>query len=311
VSKWLRRNWPDLAHALLGALAGAGRSGSALRATLPDLVSALVGRRRKGADATEIALGVALASGLALAGSLYERPGVRASVRSAARLVLGRDPERRDEDRAADATAARIVRYLAVRRVVPVRVAVDGLPGSGKTALSRALGQRLGLRHVSLDHRDLTRTLDLGARDAIYEHHRLLRTQDLDGFDVLCYFDLPVREVRRRLEERERGAFLSTVFDFTLMKRIGDVAFALCDGRAVDMGAGVKLKLRPPAGYRAAENLALLASRLGVEGPELSREELMFLGASGRAREGLLAYLNGGELREHLRAAAIAGLRHL
>lgn len=95
------------------------------------------------------------------------------------------------------------------------------------------------------------------------------------------------------------------------MKRIGDVAFALCDGRAVDVGDGVKLKLRPAAGYRVMDNLCELAAGCGLDPAAHSHEELMFLCASGRARECLRAYLNREELREHLGAAAVAALQHV
>jgi hypothetical protein len=148
----------------------------------------------------------------------------------------------------------------------------------------------------------------LGAPYAIYEHHRLLRTQNLDGLDVLCQFDLPVHEIRRRIEQRERGAFLATLFDFELMKRVGDVAFALCNGRAVDVGSGVRLKLRPTAGYGVMPNLRQLARRRGIEPSSYRREELMFLCTSGGARQGLRAYLNRDEIRDLLLGRCRSGL---
>jgi hypothetical protein len=260
----------------------------------------------------EVALGVAIASGLAAGESLYAHPGVQASVRKAGRSLFGLDPGPDERPGEAAATAERIARELHGRGIRPLRLAVDGLPGSGKTTLAAELAERLGLEPVSLEHVDMTRPQDLSRARIIVEHHRLLRTQDLDGFDALVYIDLPVAEILARLHRRERGAFLAALFDFEQMKRIGDLAFRVCDGRSVAIGGGVSLKLRPPGGYGVAERLERLARAQGMEGTaSLSREEALFLVANGRAREGLRAYLNQHELRRTLVAAAAAALGFL
>ena len=266
---------------------------------------------KKNGHPGDIALGAAIASGMAAGRSLFEHPGMQATMRAAGRDLFGLDPENHAGDDIAEAQADTIVRHLAQRAIHPTRIAVDGLPGSGKSTLAGKLARRLDMRHLSLDHTDMTRPVDLRAPAVVFEHHRLLRTQNLDRFDALIYLDLPVSEILERLQQRERGAYLMALFNFDQMKLVGDVAFGLCDGEVIEIGGGPKLKLRPPQGYRMLENTERLARQRNLDIAGLNREAQILMLVSGRPRQGLRAYLNQNEMHRGLAAAAGAAVNYL
>ena len=101
------------------------------------------------------------------------------------------------------------------------RVSIQGISGSGKTTLGRALGERLGVRHLETDglvHQAGWRELpDADLRAAIEpvlagdgwvidsDYRRKLGTLVLERADTVVWLDLPLRVCLRRLLRRTVG----------------------------------------------------------------------------------------------------------
>ncbi len=191
---------------------------------------------------------------------------------------------------------------------------MDGLPGSGKSTLSRALAETLGFAWRSLDHQNLNILVDFTSERTVYEHHRLLRTQDVDAFDVIVSVNERIDVSKARILERARpetrNAVNIDVLDFEKLRTIGKLAFDLCDGDPIPIPSSAMLmKIRPPGGFNAVDNIArqLHAAGHGVE--SRGKEEMLFLLAYGRARSGLLAYFVPSAFNEELLAGLLAGVR--
>jgi len=176
---------------------------------------------------------------------------------------------------------------------VPHRLAVDGIPGSGKSSLAKALAERLGMDAVCLDHQDMDQPRDLARSNAIYEHHRLLRTQEIEVFDAIIYIDEPVDVVRERILRRKRGGYLVEILDYDLLKRIGDEAFFRAAGETLFTPDGsLRIKIRPGGGFRDRERLQRELLARGADAGRLAKEEALFLCVEGTPRKGFKAYLN-------------------
>jgi hypothetical protein len=189
--------------------------------------------------------------------------------------------------------AALVAALFREKYLIPYRLAVDGIPGSGKTSLAIALAERLGMDAVCLDHQDMDQPLDFTRSNAVYEHHRLLRTQDIDVFDAIIYLDEPVDVARERILRRKRGGYLIEVLDFDLLKRIGDEAFFSAAGETlVTPDDNVRIKIRPKGGFRDRERLLRVLQARGVDAGEYNKEEALFLSVEGCPRKGFKAYLN-------------------
>ena len=192
--------------------------------------------------------------------------------------------------------AKAIEKIFEEHRLLPCRIAIDGVPGSGKSTLARALSARLGMETICLDHQNMDEQHFFAQAPAIYEHHRLLRTQDIDRFDVIVYIDQPVSISKQHILQRERGAYLVDIVDFDLLKRIGDKAFALAEGKLISIdNSFVKIKIRPETGFKVMTNLAeaLQVKRVKDSMPlGLNEEEQLFLLVEGLPRKGFMAYVN-------------------
>ena len=196
--------------------------------------------------------------------------------------------------------AERVAQLLRERGVIPNRFGIDGLPGSGKSTLARLLAERLGMEWKSLDYKNLGLPGILGQGRTIYEHHRLLRTQDVDAFDAIVYIDEPFERSRAKVLRRGRGLILAAVLDYDKLKKVGKLAFDVCEGEPVRIPkSDLVLKIKPPKGFRAVENIT---SRLGSAPSQskgdagfdtsgMSKEEMLFVLAHGKRQEGLTAYL--------------------
>ncbi len=203
--------------------------------------------------------------------------------------------------KSAEEQAEKIAGILNEKDIAPDRIGIDGLPGSGKSTLARALAKRLGMKHESLDYTNLRLPGIMSPKHTVYEHHRLLRTQDLDVFDAIVYIDMSARHCRARVCRRGRGLFLAAVLDYKKLRKVGKVAFDVCEGEPLPIAdSPLLVKIKPSGGFRAQENTvsrlkdsppqgATGATELDTSG--MSREEMLFLIACGKRKHGLKAYL--------------------
>lgn len=194
-----------------------------------------------------------------------------------------------------------IARILREHGTAPNRLGIDGLPGSGKSTLARVLASKLDLRWKSLDYRDLSLPENLQPDRTIFEHHRLFRTQNVDVFDALVYINESPARCRARTVRRGRGAVLAAVLDYDKLKRVGDLAFEVCDGKPIPIPhSELVLKIKPREGYRASENLTRRLRGAGLFSAGMSKEQMLFRLAYQTPEGGFMAYCP--------RFAAFAGL---
>ncbi len=198
--------------------------------------------------------------------------------------------------RSAAEQAEKIVQILKEKNITPDKIGIDGLPGSGKSTLARALAGKLDMKWASLDQKNLHLPENVAEGGTVYEHHRLLRTQDVDVFDAIVYIDMSAWRCRARVCCRGRGIFLGIVLNYKKLRKIGRAAFDVCEGEPIAIvDSPLLLKLKPPGGFRATENAAsrLAAARptAEVDTTGMSREEMLFLLASGKRKHGLKAYI--------------------
>lgn len=208
------------------------------------------------------------------------------------KTLLSSRPDHPRPVKSAQLQADIIADILLKQGCSPDRLAVDGIPGSGKSTLAHALAAKLGMKWKSLDHQNFGLPGSLEYQNTIYEHHRLLRTMDVDAFDAIIYNDEPVEFSLAKLTRRRRGLVMLALLDFDRMKKVGKIAFEVCDGEPIAIPESyLLLKLRPSGGFRARENIKekLRSSGLNVSG--LKKEEMLFLLAYGKRRHGLKAYL--------------------
>ncbi len=232
------------------------------------------------------------------------------------------------------AEAEGIARALRERNIVPDKLGIDGIPGSGKSTLAGALAETLDMKCKSLDYLNPGDPRNIEQGRTIYEHHRLLRTHDVDAFDAIVYVNETVARAKARVRRRRRGQILSVILEYRKLKKVGDLAFEVCEGEAIAIPTRLPdeavdraeesrlvLKIRPPEGFRAAENIAGRLEGAGLDAPGLSgrrgpvgsttlsgrrgpvgsallsgrrgasKEDLLFLLAFGKRRHGFKAYL--------------------
>ena len=304
----LARFAPAVAALGLRQAGGRGRSGRRAQpreSRLVDQLSALPSSRLSGA---------ALAAGLETGRGLLTRPGVRVSVEAAVLKMLGLAGDPNQPIERAQECADTIVRILRKQGVVPSRLAVDGVPGSGKSTLARALAEGFDLSWKSLDHEDMNVPRDFSRERVVYEHHRLLRTQDVDAFDAIVYIDEPVAVSRGKVLERSRlearQGLSAEVLDYDRMKKIGELAFEACDGAPISIpGTDLLVKVRPPGGFRALENIESSLHAAGHDPRNRSKEQMLFMLAYGTPRSGLTAYLLPGAYNNEFFKGLLAGVR--
>ena len=230
---------------------------------------------------------------LTLAQYILRKPGVQAYMDSLVDRLFPVAGDRPPPPPGVAESADAIRGLFEGKGIRPCRVAIDGVPGSGKSTLAQALGQRLRMDVVCLDHHDMDIPGNFTRENAIYEHHRLLRTQDIDAFDVLCYLDDPVYESKKKVLERRRGGYLMEFMDYERLKRIGDLAFACAQGEPVSLGRScIRLKFRPDGGYQDRGRMNADLRRAGFDGSAYSKEEALFLLLEGKPRKGFKAYIN-------------------
>ena len=246
--------------------------------------------------------------------AMLGRPSVRASLEAALLKVVGGTGEGFPSIEAARDSARQIPLILQDRGIVPDRIGVDGLPGSGKSTLARALAEELDFQWESLDHENMDVPRDFAPQRTVYEHHRLFRTQDVDAFDAIVYVDEPVDTCKARILQRTRtearAALIIDVLDYDKLKTIGKAAFDVCEGESVSIPGGrLLVKVKPPQGFRAVENIENRLRAAGHDAPREAKETMLFLLVYGRPASGLMAYFLPGAYNDELLRGFLAGMR--
>lgn len=278
-----------------------GRNGYSLLAELPNLTQSRVA-------------GAGVVAAVETGRAMLNRPGVWTTLEALLPELVGNTGKQFQSQEVVRGHAESIARILLQRGIVPNRIGVDGLPGSGKSTLARALAKKLDMKWQSLDHANMNIRQDFAREGTIYEHHRLLRTQDVDVFDAIIYVDEPVEVCKARIIRRAvtegRQALIVDVLDYRKLKEIGKRALDVCDGDPISIPQSqLLIKVRPPQGYRAIENIASRLRAAGHNSEGMSKEEMLFLLFDGRARSGLNAYSLPGAYNEELLRGVLAGAR--
>jgi len=260
-------------------------------------------------DIWSFALGVIIATGKATMEGLYAKPGIKVSLENIKdRLLTGRWEEYESRDKV-NRQADKIIRFLKSRKVKINKLAIDGLPGSGKSSLSRALAKKLKFKWESLDHMNLNKPVDFSQGRTVYEHHRLLRTQDPDNFDAIVYINVPIELAKKRILQRKRETIIVDIWDFEKLKKIGDKAFKICNGKTQRIpNSNIRIKIKPTKGFKAYKNITTELKKQGVKTSGLSKEQLLFLSIDGKARKGLIAYTNASAYNKELLTGLLTGL---
>ncbi len=246
----------------------------------------------------------ALAAGIPLAtaaGIFANKPAIRSNIKN----LMESKGTIKEKDQAAALPepvlnqAAAVHQHLADRGIDPstLRIAVDAPPGSGKTTLSRALAQKMNLKHYGLDwlpHNKLHSMMGGGAIEKmphpprageVVEHFNLLRTHDPELFDAVFHISKDPEEIKKQLLNRGRSAGVSTFMDYDKSLALGRLAFDSLNGETVDLGNGTMMKLRPREGW-GGEKLDAQLQQMGIDPSKLSRHEKLLSIHAGKAQHG-------------------------
>jgi len=234
-----------------------------------------------------------IGTGQGLAKLILSKPGARSNLEFLISKVLSGNEEPGQYPEDTIRTADAIADLIRTKGLSPNRIAVDGIPGSGKSSLAKTLGDRLKMTVECLDYKKIDKPVSFSKNQTIFEHHRLFRTQELDHFQIIIYIDEPVEIAKDRILKRKRDAFMIDILNFDKLKRIGDKAFSLTDGKAISIpDSYVKIKIRPETGFRDRGNLDAELATKGITRKEsLTKEEALFLCVDEKPKSGFSAYL--------------------
>lgn len=247
-------------------------------------------------------LAAGIAAPLALgAGLLSRKPGIHANL-GALHAGQGLDVEQKDTTGElhpdAVAQAGRIAEAFKARGLDPrvMRMAVDAPPGSGKSTLSRAMAQGMGVKHYGLDWMPHARLhAALGGRNIekmpraprageILEHYQLLRSYDPEMFDAVVHMQRDPDVIKKQIIGRGQDAYIADFMDYDKSLGVGRLAFDTLAGDPVDLGNGTMMKLRPAEGWGDALDQRLVAA--GIDPSGLSRHEKLLSLHAGKKTTG-------------------------
>lgn len=234
---------------------------------------------------------------LAVSGAILARkPGIHADIANS--LHNPGDIHQQDAEQAIPAEvlaqAARAHEALTARGIDPsaLRMAVDAPSGAGKTVLSKALAQQMGLRHHGLDWRphmrahqlmgggDIEKTPYAPHAGEILEHQQLLRSYDPSLFDAAIHINKDPATIRQQVLQRGRSARTHDLLDYEKSIDVGNRAFDTLGGEAIDLGGGTVMKIRPREGWGDALDQQLAAA--GIDATGLTRHQKLLSLHSGK-----------------------------
>ncbi|MBF0413579.1 MAG: hypothetical protein HQK70_12835 [Desulfamplus sp.] len=251
---------------------------------------------------------IAIVTGISFIRNIVTKKGINTNIKFLIESALLNETENKDIPEQIMQYAFAIKDIFNRAGIFPKKIAIDGVPGSGKSSLSRALGNILNMKPVSLDHYNMDKKINFISNHAVFEHHRLLRTQDIDCFDAIIYIDEPVENSKKKILLRKRGSYLVDIMNFDLMKKIGKKAFELADGTFYSVpDSFIKIKIKAGTSYNMLKNISdeliysnhkkkeILTPNLDTVTDkinETAKEALIFLIEEGRIKKGFTAYLN-------------------
>ncbi len=227
--------------------------------------------------------------------NLLEKDTVRSALRGQIRKLLTGSREKPHQIvPTAEYYADRIIEVLGDKGIFPESICIDGLPGSGKSSLGRALEQKCGLKWRTLYWQELKEAYPF-KKGRIYENIRLIRTQDMEDFDIIIYIDCTTEEAKGRVITRDRNATLVDVVNFSRLKKIGDAAFEMLGGEEIKIkGSFIRMKQRPQEGYGDIERLKARLQEKGLDAEGYLKEELLFIYCYGKPEKGISPYIKFG-----------------
>lgn len=209
-------------------------------------------------------LGLSAGAGLVLA----RRPGLAKDVLNSLKSI-GRGGARAAERSSALPIGAvenskRILEQMQAAGLDPAsaRIAVAAAGGTGKSTLSRALGQEGKLKVTDLDTakgmRNYLRGRDLRGyltkntpqRGNVYEQTHLITQVGAEPFDAVIHLEKPYEEVQKQLMGRGRGAWQRDYYDYPMLQKDIRDAYERAGGENVIIAPGISLRVAPKGGFK-------------------------------------------------------------
>ncbi len=187
------------------------------------------------------------------------------------------------------------------------RIAVSGTGGTGKTTLTRALSQELGMTPLMMDDvgksmsgRDLVSWVKKNPirRGVIAEQTHLLSQVDPDKFDAVIRVHKPMSQVKKQILDRGRGAAQLEGYDYDKLNRSITTAFDNLGAEKITPVTGIDIKIKPGTGFGADQMLRRAAEAKGVKTEGLSRHGLVLAAANGKRPTGggVIPYFRKGRM---------------